>query len=317
MKSDTDYDDRADGRECLILAIDRVIDVISNPIQTLKQQLIHSEIRMYPVIALREALMNAFGHSDYRIAAPIQIKQYGNRLEISNPGGFAGGVAPDNILQHASVTRNPTLIAALLPLRLVNRAKVGVRRMFKAMLAEGKEPPEVFDDGGAVRVALLAGELSEAFCKFVEDAAAADRWLEVEHLLVIRRAFEEGAVDVKTTARITQQTEARARDTIRKLEKWDMLVADGAKWKLTAEAAYKLSDGAAGQSRQDRIEAAVKLIGAELRKRKTAGMTIAEMMSTSGLDREQVKYVTRLLRSSGVAVPSGRGRWSKWVAANG
>lgn len=64
---------------------------------------------------------------------------------------------------------------------------------------------------------------------------------------VSRRAFEEGAVDVKTTARITQQTEARARDTIRKLEKWDMLVADGAKWKLTAEAAYKLSDGAAGQ----------------------------------------------------------------------
>lgn len=317
MKSDTDYDERADGRECFILAIDRILDVISNPIQTLKQQLIHSEIRMYPTVALREALMNAFGHADYRINAPIQIKQYGDRLEISNPGGFTGGVTPDNILHHASVTRNPTLIAALLPLRLVNRAKVGVRRMFKAMLTEGKEPPEVFDDGDAVRVALPAGELSESFCRFVEDAAAADRWFEVEHLLVIRRALEEGCIDLKTAARITQQTEARARDTIRRLEKWEILMADGAQWCLSAEAAYRVTGGASGQSRQDRIEAAVKLLTAELRRRKGAGMTIADMTSATGLDREQVKYVTRLLRSSGIAEPSGRGRWAKWVIAIG
>jgi|CXWL01.1.fsa_nt_gi ATP-dependent DNA helicase RecG len=318
MKDDTDYDERADGQECLILAIDRAIDVITNPIQTLKQQLIHSAIRMYPIIALREALMNAFGHADYRISAPIQIKQYANRLEISNPGGFAGGVAPDNILQHASVTRNPTLIAALLPLRLVNRAKVGVRRMFKSMLAEGKEPPEVFDDGDAVRIALHAGELSEAFCKFVEDAARNDQWLEVEHLLVIRRAHEENGVDIATAARITQQTDARARDTIRRLEKWKMMEADGVRWRITAETEYKLSGGAAGLSRQERIEAAMKLITVELRKRKKVGMTITDMVTASGLDREQVKYLTRLLRSSGVAMPSGRGRHSKWVvAANG
>jgi ATP-dependent DNA helicase RecG len=315
MKDDTNYDERADGQECLILAVDRIMDVITNPIQTLKQQLIHSEVRMYPTIALREALMNAFGHADYRISAPIQIKQYANRLEISNPGGFAGGVAPDNILHHASVTRNPTLIAALLPLRLVNRAKVGVRRMFKAMLAEGKEPPEVFDDGDAVRIALKAGELSEAFCKFVEDAAAAEQWLEVEHLLVIRRAHEEGGVDIATAAAITQQTETRARDTIRRLEKWKMLQANDAQWRLSAELEYKLSEGNAGLSKQERIEAAMKLLTAELRKRKTAGMTIAHMMAATGLDRDQVRYVTRLLRSSGVAEPSGRGRYSKWIAA--
>ncbi|MDX2273938.1 MAG: ATP-binding protein [Hyphomonadaceae bacterium] len=318
MKNDTDYDERADGQECLILAIDRVIDVITNPIQTLKQQLIHSEIRMYPVIALREALMNAFGHADYRISAPIQIKQYGNRLEISNPGGFAGGVAPDNILQHASVTRNPTLIAALLPLRLVNRAKVGVRRMFKAMLAEGKEPPEVFDDGDAVRIALKAGELSEAFCKFVEDAAANDQWLEVEHLLVIRRAHEEGGVDLATAAAITQQTDARARDTIRKLEKWGMFQADGVQWRLAADVDYRLNDAGAALAKQQRVEAAVKLITAELRKRKATGMTIADMVSATGLNRDQVRHVTRRLRSLGVAEPSGRGRFSKWVTtANG
>jgi hypothetical protein len=44
-------------------------------------------------------------------------------------------------------------------------------------------------------------------------------------------------------------------------------------------------------------------------------MTIADMMAVSRLDRQQGKYVTGLLRSSGVAEPSGR--WSKLVVPNG
>jgi hypothetical protein len=38
------------------------------------------------------------------------------------------------------------------------------------------------------------------------------------------------------------------------------------------------------------------------------------MMAVSGLDREQGKYVTGLLRSSGVAEPNSR--WSKRVVSN-
>lgn len=318
MKNDTDYDDRADGREPFFLAIDRLVDVISNPIQTLKQQLIHREIRMYPTIALREGLMNAFGHADFRIPGPIQIKQYPDRLEISNPGGLAGGVSPTNILHHASVTRNPTIIAALLPLRLVNRAKVGVRRMFKAMLAEGKEPPEIFDDGDAVRVEFSAGELSEAFCHFVEVAATNDQWLEVEHLLVIRKAHNARAIDLITAARITQQSENRAKETIKRLEKWKILEPSGrtgARWRLTPSTEYVLSGGAAGVSRQEQIDAAVNVVAAEIRKRRKTGMTVSEMLELTQLDRAQVKYVTQKLRASGVAVPTGRGRFAKWVSA--
>jgi len=71
-------------------------------------------------------------------------------------------------------------------------------------------------------------------------------------------------------------------------------------------------------TRQDIIEAATKLIAAELRKRKKIGMTMAEMIAVTGLDREQVKYVTKRLRDAGVANPSGRGRYAKWaLAANG
>jgi ATP-dependent DNA helicase RecG len=318
MRSDTDYDDRADGRECLILAVDRIAASIDNPIQTVKQQLLHNEFRLYPAIALREGLMNAFGHCDYRIAGPIQIKQFPDRLEISNPGGFIGGISADNILQHQSVTRNPTLIAALLPVRLVNRAKVGVRRMFKAMLAEGKEPPELVDQTSAVKLVLHAGKLSPAFCKFVEDAAGRDIWFDVEHLLVIRNAFENGYIDLPTAARITQQNEQKTRETLKRLERWTIVQAfgkTGQKWRLQPGVQYELSGG---QSGADEIDAAVRAVIGELQRRRAAkrpGLSIAEIQSLTRLDRERVKYVTRKLRELKAAQSTGRGRAARWILA--
>jgi ATP-dependent DNA helicase RecG len=318
MRSDTDYDDRADGRECLILAVDKIAGSIANPIQTVKQQLLHNEFRLYPTIALREGLMNAFGHCDYRIAAPIQVKQFPDRLEISNPGGFIGGVSPENILQHQSVTRNPTLIAALLPVRLVNRAKVGVRRIYKAMLAEGKEPPELFDQRSAVRLVLHAGTLSPAFCKFVEDAASRDVWFDVEHLLIVRSAFENGSIDLATAARITQQSEAKARETLKRLDKWAIVQPHGKtgqKWRLQPGVQYELSGGQGGA---EEIDTAVRAVIGELQRRKAArkpGLSIAEIQSLTRLDRERVKYVTRKLRELKAAQSTGRGRAARWILA--
>ena len=89
MSSGTDYTDRADGRDAIPVALSRILDRIlaDNPIQTVRQGLFHFEYRAYPEIALREALLNAFCHADYRLGSPIMIKQFPDRLEITNPGG--------------------------------------------------------------------------------------------------------------------------------------------------------------------------------------------------------------------------------------
>ncbi len=154
MQTDTAYDERADGRDCIAVALERIVGRIMphNPLTTIQQGLFHFEFRTYPEIALREALLNAFCHADYRISGPIQLKQSHDRLEITNPGGLIGGVSPSNILRHDPVSRNPLLVNALIALRLVNRSNLGVRRMYEAMLQEGKEPPVIRDEGDAVRV---------------------------------------------------------------------------------------------------------------------------------------------------------------------
>ena len=107
MISDTDYGVREDCISALPLSVQRIEELLVpfNPITTYKQSLFHYEYHVWPEIAVREALMNAFCHADLRIAGPVMIKLYPSRLEISNNGGFIAGITPDNILHHQPAAR--------------------------------------------------------------------------------------------------------------------------------------------------------------------------------------------------------------------
>ncbi|MBI4571828.1 MAG: putative DNA binding domain-containing protein [candidate division NC10 bacterium] len=96
MKSDTEYDHAEDGHECLPLALKRLRDLVAanNPIVTIPGLLVHAEFPRYPSLALRELIVNALAHRDYTIPGAVALKLYPDRLELSNPGGFIGGVTP-------------------------------------------------------------------------------------------------------------------------------------------------------------------------------------------------------------------------------
>ena len=59
------------------------------------QGLFHFEIPDYPEEVYREGLLNAFVHRDYNLSGPVYVRQYPDRLEISNPGGFFGDVGEE------------------------------------------------------------------------------------------------------------------------------------------------------------------------------------------------------------------------------
>lgn len=63
--------------------------------------------------ALREAIINAFCHRDYRDPDYVQVAVYKDRVEIRNPGGLFGGITIADLRKgHISKRRNP-LIADL------------------------------------------------------------------------------------------------------------------------------------------------------------------------------------------------------------
>lgn len=324
MDSDTSYVDRMDGRDPLVVALSRLTDRVmaNNPITTLEHGLFHFEYRTYPEIALREAMMNAFCHADYRLGAPIMVKLLSGRLEISNPGGFIGGVTPENILHHTPVSRNPHLVDALTRLRLVNRSNLGVPRMYTSLLIEGREPPVIEELGDAVKVTLVAGEMSAEFRAFVAEEEDRGRTFQVDHLLVLQHVLRHGELDTSTAARICQRSEVVAREALSEMERDRGYLERGGTgrgtyWTLRAEIHNQLC-GAGHPERDRRIdwEAAKTRILSILRQRAERGepgLSNAEVRQITHMDRNQVVRLMQQLREEDPRVQApGRGRFARY-----
>ncbi len=100
------------------------------------------ELLEYPRFAVREALVNAVAHRDYRISGRrIEIRMYADRLEIISPGGLPGYMTVDNLIdEHFS--RNPRLVNGLYQWGYIEELGLGIDQMIEEMLQSGHPPPE-------------------------------------------------------------------------------------------------------------------------------------------------------------------------------
>jgi ATP-dependent DNA helicase RecG len=97
---------------------------------------------IYPQNAVREALVNAVCHRDYRIAGRrVEIRQFDDRLEIFSPGGLPGYITLDNIVdEHFS--RNPRVVNGLYEWGYIEELGLGIDRMIEELLQNGHPGPE-------------------------------------------------------------------------------------------------------------------------------------------------------------------------------
>lgn len=323
MRSATDYDNRADGSEALPIALSRLGERImaDNPIVTLPYGMHHFEYRTYPEIALREALLNAFCHRDFRLPGPVMVKQSPRQLEISNPGSFIGGVTADNILHHPPTSRNLLLVQALLKLRLVNRSNLGISRMFESLLIEGKEPPSIHDLGDSIRLTFLAREFSPAFRAWVEEESLAGRALDPDHLLIIQFLLNHAEIDTAQAAAICQRPEREARELLGEMTNRRSYLERGGigrstYWTLNASLRNLLSGpGSRDRDRRTDWEGAKTRVLSVLRQRarsQEAGLTNSEVRAITLLDRKQVNRLIHELEGEGVRL-EGYGRAARYT----
>ena len=100
------------------------------------------ELLEYPRFAVREALVNAVAHRDYRIAGRrIEIRMYADRLEIISPGGLPGYMTVDNLVEE-HFSRNPRLVNGLFQWGYIEELGLGIDQMIEEMLQAGHPPPE-------------------------------------------------------------------------------------------------------------------------------------------------------------------------------
>ncbi len=107
---------------------------------TLPQGELHRrDVPLIPDRVVREALVNALMHRNYRIQSPIQVIRYSNRLEISNPGY---SLKPQESLgEPGSQTRNPVIAAVLHETNLAETKGSGIRAMRQFMDGANLTPP--------------------------------------------------------------------------------------------------------------------------------------------------------------------------------
>lgn len=117
---------------------------------------------------VREAVLNAVAHRDYKSAGSIFVRQFSRRIEIQSPGGFPYGISPDNILwkQHP---RNRRIAEVFLKCGLVERSGQGADLMFKETICQGKPLPNFKHTDDTQVFLTLMGEIQDpAFLRFLK-----------------------------------------------------------------------------------------------------------------------------------------------------
>lgn len=105
-------------------------------------QLERQELMEYPRFAVREALVNAVAHRDYRInGRRIEIRMYTDRLEIISPGGLPGYMTLDNLVEE-HFSRNPRLVNGLFQWGYIEELGLGIDQMIEEMVQYGHTPPQ-------------------------------------------------------------------------------------------------------------------------------------------------------------------------------
>jgi ATP-dependent DNA helicase RecG len=95
-----------------------------------------------PPVAVREALINAFAHTDYaQRGAPIRVSIFDDRLEIENPGLLPFGLTVEDLPQGVSKLRNRVVGRVFHALGLIEQWGSGVQRMTAACRELGLAPP--------------------------------------------------------------------------------------------------------------------------------------------------------------------------------
>ena len=153
----------------------------------------HSESPIYPFDALRELLVNAVAHRDYNVQGDlIHVHIFADRIEFHSPGGLAGPMTLDNLLE-ARFSRNPVILQVLADMGFVERLGYGLNRVMEIIRMNRLRPPRFEETAGTFRVTLYAPDETRPAPAIPVDAGAYrsmalnSRQLQAMHYLSLHR----------------------------------------------------------------------------------------------------------------------------------
>ncbi|MBN4935480.1 putative DNA binding domain-containing protein [Staphylococcus sp. EG-SA-6] len=135
------------GRKGYAIGFEGLINYINDQLPSNEEigKAFRNEVKMYPEIAIREAVANAIIHQDFSISgAGPMIEIFDNRIEISNPGKSL--VDSLRLIDHTPISRNESLASFMRILRICEERGSGVDKIVN-LSEEYQLPAPKFEAG--------------------------------------------------------------------------------------------------------------------------------------------------------------------------
>ena len=138
----TIFKDRREFAGSLMRQMNEIYDFIDFRNQTYAtiEKLYRVDVRDYPEIAVREALLNLLVHRDYSFSASAFISIYADRIEFVSIGGLLPGIDLEDVMVGLSICRNQNLANVFYRLHLIEAYGTGIGKIMKAYEGMQKKP---------------------------------------------------------------------------------------------------------------------------------------------------------------------------------
>lgn len=136
--------ERHEFRRGFLPVLDEIWRLVSlrNDLQHFQEGLFVWDVPTFNEGAVREAVLNAVSHRDYRQGGSVFLRQYPRRIEIVSPGGLPPGITQENILWQQN-PRNRRVAEVLSRCGLVERAGQGFDLIYRECISQSKPLPDL------------------------------------------------------------------------------------------------------------------------------------------------------------------------------
>jgi len=163
--------DRHEFRQGFLPVLDEIWRLVNLRIdlQHFQQRFFVWDVPTFSERVVREAVLNAVSHRDYRHSGSVFVRQYPRRIEIVSPGGFPPGITPENVLRQQN-PRNRRIAEVLGKCGLVERAGQGFDLIFRECIRQSKPLPDFSHTNAHFVWLTLHGEIQDPeFLRFLEE----------------------------------------------------------------------------------------------------------------------------------------------------
>ncbi|AMK13613.1 divergent AAA domain-containing protein [methanogenic archaeon mixed culture ISO4-G1] len=153
--AETEFADRTEYSGSILTQADRGVEYVLSMIEkpSVIEGVYREDLFEIPVKAIREVILNAVIHRNYRIeVSPIFIAVFGDRIEITSPGGLPNGQTYERMLEGYSLPRNRIISRVFKECKSSEGWGRGLRRVFELCREEGLKEPKIDIIGHSVRV---------------------------------------------------------------------------------------------------------------------------------------------------------------------